>query len=417
MKKHLLLAACIPLLFVACRKKNDGGGTPIPQNKALIWDKKFGGNEYDFMSTSVQLPNGDFIVAGNTRSTDGDVVSPPRAGYDFWYARVGANGEKIWSKTYGTNADEYNMAAQMSNDGNIVIAGYAFNNWTNTAMLSKISPSGDLIWSKAISPNPDAKPWAMISTDDGGFVIAGVEKSAGGSLDGWVSKVNSNGDVVWSRAFGGSADDQFTGIVKTSDGFALSGFIKSQTNDLGQNRGGNDGWVVKINESGALLWSKTFGGPDADVFKSIVQGTDGSLYAIGHSRSRGGDIPNARGGDDAWIMKISQSGAPAWSKNYGGLNEEYITTAVPTNDGGIFFAGYSNSNTFDVPRPLNDFGIWLMKLDGNGNKGVTSIYGGDRGDEVVNNIRSTSDGGFIVTGYQDVPGRGYDGLVIKIGPL
>jgi hypothetical protein len=58
-----------------------------------------------------------------------------------------------------------------------------------------------------------------------------------------------------------------------------------------------------------------------------------------------------------------------------------------------------------------------LKVDGNGNKGVTSIYGADRGDEAVNHIIATSDGGFLVSGYQDVTGRGYDGLLIKIGPL
>jgi hypothetical protein len=79
-------------------------------------------------------------------------------------------------------------------------------------------------------------------------------------------------------------------------------------------------------------------------------------------------------------------------------------------------AGHTNSTTGDVVRRDNDFGCWVIKTDGNGNKTATSTYG-TRFDEFIDQVITTTDGGYLISGHMWVEGKGYNGLLIKLGAL
>ncbi len=408
------------LVLISSCKKNPGievpPTEPIPHNKALTWDKKYGGTNYDFINATVQLADGSVVGAGASRSIDGD-IGGSRFGFDNWLVKLDNSGAKVWSVTNGNNFDDYSTAIINTPDGGFLVAGYSFDNFRNFSWVYKTDATGNKQWEKSLSTGTDAKPFSIISSGDGNFMIAGYETIARGDKQGVVTKINAAGEILWSKNFGGSNEDQFSSIVKLQDGgFAASGFSKSSNEDLIENRGNFDGWIVKIDAAGTKVWSRSWGGTDEDYFKSVVAAADGGIATAGFTRSTAGDIITNRGGNEAWVMKFDGSGAKQWSKNYGGANEEYISSIVNTNDGGYMIVGHTNSTTWDVKRQNNDFGCWIVKLDAAGGKAATSTYG-NRDDEFINTLIPTSDGGYLIGGYQFVDGRGYDGLMIKIGSL
>lgn len=415
--RQLLLLAFLVAGLTACHKNNQDttdNQPPIENNKALAWAKTYGGTNYDFANSVVQLSNGDYVMAGTTRSTDGDIGAPV-SNYDAWIAKFSATGTISWSKTYGANDDDYSSALAAANDGGFMVVGYTFLNNLNTAWAIKTDGNGNKLWQKNLSQSSDAKPTAIISTNDGAFLVVGYNYTSG-SRDGWVAKIDNNGNQLWSKNFGGSGEDWFTGIVKSSDGgYAISGYSTSSTGDLTSAHGNFDGWVVKIDGSGNKLWSTSLGGSNEDYFKSIIQTNDGGYVAVGYTKSNDGDITLNKGGYDEWLVKFDGSGNKMWSKTYGGMNEEYVTSVVTTQDGNFLTMGYSNSTTGDVKRANNNFSSWLLKFDNNGNKVAASTYGyNSTYDNFTNNLINTQDGGFMMAGYSYVEGRGYDAWLVKI---
>jgi hypothetical protein len=390
---------------------------PIENNKALSWTKTYGGTNYDFANAVVQLTNGDFVMAGTTRSVDGDPLATG-GGYDAWLTKVSSTGTKTWTRTYGANDDDYATGLAASPDGGFFITGYTFLNNQNTAWAIKTDASGNKQWQKQLSNSSDAKPIAVLATNDGAFLLVGYT-STGGNRDGWITKIDASGNSVWNKTFGGTGEDWFTSAVKSNDGgYVLTGYSNSSDGDIGQTKGNYDGWIMKIDASGNKGWSITFGGSNEDYLKSVIQTNDGGYIAVGYTKSTDGDITQNKGGYDEWLVKLDAEGSKQWIKTYGGANEEYVTSIVPTRDGNFLTMGYSNSTTGDVFRPNNNFSAWLLKFDNGGNKVAASTYGyAALYDNFTNNLITTQDGGFMLAGYSYVETRGYDAWLVKIDAI
>ncbi len=411
----LILLFSVSLL--SCKKNNDVKPDPIPNNKAVTWINNFGGSDYDFANSIVQLSSGEYVFAGNTRSADGDVPGV-RMGYDAWLTKVDANGKKIWSFTYGDQNDNYATSVEKTPDGGFLMVGYTFFNFQNFAWAMKTDANGNKVWQKDMGTSTDAKPMAMVASNDGGYLFVGYT-STGSNRDGWIKKIDVNGNQIFSKTLGGTSEDQLTSLIKNSDGsFTMTGFTTSRDGDMTGNQGSYDGWILKIDASGNKIWSKNYGGSDEDYLNGIIQMADGGYIVAGNTKSKNGDIPLNKGGLDEWLIKLDASGNKVWSKTYGGANEEYITSIVNTSTGGFITMGYSNSTTGDVTRPNNNFSGWLLKLDENGTKLAASTYGHTSElDDRSNTMIRTQDGGYMIGGYTWVPGSGYNAWLVKIDNL
>lgn len=408
-----LLTALILISVSSCKKPVEVVPEPIPHNKALSWIKNLGGPEYDMAYSIIQLPGGEYAMAGATRSSGGDVPGS-RVGYDAWLTKVDNAGNKSWSVAFGGSNDDYTMGVTNTTDGGYLMVGYTFNQVQNKAWAIKTDGNGGLQWQKDLSASNDAIPASVLAVGDGTYVVVGYETGATNGRNGWIAKLDESGKVLWSKSFGGAAEDQIAAVVKTTDGgFAVAGYTKS-TNELIQvNKGGFDGWVMKLDAGGNHLWTKTFGGAREDLFKSLVQTKDGGLLAVGHSQSNDGDLSLNNGGFDEFVVKMDGSGNKQWVKTFGGSNEEYITNVVNTNDGGYLTVGYTNSTNGDVTRTNGDFGGWLIKMDSEGKKTATSTYG-DRQDDFTNLLINTQDGGYLMGGHTFIENRGFDAWLVKI---
>ncbi|HRG83067.1 MAG TPA: hypothetical protein PLO99_11180 [Chitinophagaceae bacterium] len=167
--------------------------------------------------------------------------------------------------------------------------------------------NGISFYQKVYGGNKDETGEWLVPTADSGYVIVGHTNSFGsGGYDGLLMRVNKKGSVVWSRTVGGTGNDVLYGVKATSD----NGFIAvGQTKSYGNNAG--DGWLVKVDASGAVQWSKKYG--DGNVFGEsvfdVVQLSDGGYAFCGAHQFAGGV-------SQSFVVRTDNSGNVIWSKQY-----------------------------------------------------------------------------------------------------
>ena len=183
-------------------------------------------------------------------------------------------------------------------------------------------------------PNSDVGG-SIIQTTDGGYAITGYTDSYGqGGKDVYIIKLDINGNIQWTRTIGGPGNDVGNAIVQTAD----SGYIiVGSTTSFGQ--GSWDIYVVKIDNNGNLQWTKTIGGTDRDVGRSVVQTSDGGYAIVGHTYSFGGGIFY-----NIYVIKLSANGTIQWTRTIGGTYNDYGLSIVQTSDNGYVITGHGNSH-------------------------------------------------------------------------
>ena len=166
-------------------------------------------------------------------------------------------------------------------------------------------------------------------------------------------KTDANGNIEWEKTFGGSEQDLAYAIIQTSDGgYAVAGLTGSFNGDVIYRPGISDYsfWVIKLSPAGSLLWSKTYGGAAQDIANSIIETTDGGLAIAGSSYSNSGDVLDHKGRytGNAWMVKTNSNGDIQWSKSYGGVGIVAVYKIVQTSDGGFALAGIADRNGGDI---------------------------------------------------------------------
>jgi hypothetical protein len=193
-----------------------------------------------------------------------------------------------------TSYDAANAITQTS-DGGFVVAGETnyFNSYNDFCII-KMDSTGILQWTKVVGgPNHD-NAYSIIQTTDGGYVTAGVTSSFGaGSKDMYIVRLNAIGTLQWTRTVGGSFDDYAYSIIQTADGgYIVTGYTNSFVSGV------DDIYIIKLNSSGLLQWSKTIGGTTHDAAYSIIRTADGGYVVAGFTWSFGAEYA------DMYIVKF-----------------------------------------------------------------------------------------------------------------
>src|SRR5688500_7850273 len=121
-RTRILAIASSLFLLTSCKK--DNSEEPIPNNQSLTWIKSFGGSNWDMFNAVVQIPSGEHIIAGTSRSTDGDLPGT-RVTYDPWVTKVDNNGAKVWTVAFGDYSDEYVTSMTTTADGGFIVVYYS----------------------------------------------------------------------------------------------------------------------------------------------------------------------------------------------------------------------------------------------------------------------------------------------------
>ncbi|MBK5284855.1 MAG: T9SS type A sorting domain-containing protein [Bacteroidia bacterium] len=251
-------------------------------------------------------------------------------------------------------------------------------------IIFSVNGFSQVTFQKYIGGSAYDEAYSIIQTGDGGYAVCGYTQSYGaGSSDVYVVKLDGSGNIQWTKTIGGSGSESGGSIIQTTDGgYAIGGY----TNSFGA--GGTDVFVIKFDGSGNIQWSKTFGGSNSDGGNDIVQTSDGGYAIGGYTQSFGA------GGTDAYVIKLDSTGSMQWTKTIGGSGHERAYSIIQSNDGGYALAGYTGS------FGAGSADIYFVKLDGSGNLQATRTIGGsydDRGNDII----QTQDGGYAIAGSRD----------------
>ncbi|WP_264564680.1 T9SS type A sorting domain-containing protein [Flavobacterium sp. N3904] len=386
MKRKLLLL----LLFYSC----------LGQSQDILWEKSYGGLHADYLFDAQPTADYGFILAGSSLSEKtGNKEENNRGDLDYWIWKMNEKGDLDWQKSLGGSGFDLLQSIKNTKDGGFILAG------------TSNSPK----------------------TPEGG--IGNKKEDCKGITDFWVIKLNAKGDEQWQKTIGGSGQDELLCAFQTTDGGYMLGGSSSSTllpqKDLTEKgtidvkpdltgktekcRGNMDYWIVKLDNTGAVVWQKTYGGEYADVLRSMEQTVDGGYILGGYSNSpRSGDKTEANSGiGDYWILKIDMEGKIEWQKTYGGNGDNQLYVIHQTQDGGYIAGGNSNSTTALTllgGTVSNGTDYWVMKMDETGKVVWSKTYDFGKVD-ILTSLVENDDHTFLVGGYaQSESEQGNGGL-------
>ncbi len=294
-----------------------------------------------------------------------------------------------WSRTYVPIVGYDSV--QVTSDGGFVASG---RTRSNGAWVMEASPTGDPEWERGYLPlgYADAEALSIQQTRDRGYIVAGDALSLGyvTSSDAWLLRLDHQGNVQWSRTYGGRAGEGFTSVQQTNDGgYVAAGLTESF--GPGVQFSGETAWVVRVDLKGNVVWQKDFG---ADEAQSVQQTSDGGFIVAGTAAV--GNFPNA----DAWIFKLDPNANMVWQKTFEVTIDNRGYSVQQTNDGGYVLVAevitLSPIETFLSSNAL------IIRLDGKGDVLWQKSFNGGQFTHPFS-VRETSDHGFIVAGRSSGP--------------
>ena len=337
-----------------------------------------------------ETSDGGYIIVGN---------SEPYAVYAPFVIRTDNLGHVIWSRTYETVYTAKSIIED--SDGNFVFAGWSSLTGHADICVFKISSTGDSIWTRNYGlPESGDYGECIIEAIDGGFIVVGSRGTYLYSPMASILHIDPSGDTLWSRDFGGHDCDYCLSVVR----FGEEGYLMAGWSDSGSSpddyyiiRTGLRGdtlwtrrynyshgytswgmsiayiedercaivagfcdssafetkiWLVKIDEWGDTIWTKTYGGSDDDLAFSICTTTDGGCAVAGETNSYGA------GGSDMYVLRINSDGDTLWTRTFGGPQNDIGNSIIQTSDGGFVITG-----SYGI---LSGSYLYLVKIDPTG---------------------------------------------------
>ena len=345
----------------------------------VIWNRTYGEPDAEEAAYAIVADPGGtgFFLAGERKANARVVGLTPE-------------GSEVWSMTYGGEGNATARSIIRTGDGNLLFVGNLAANKTELktdAWVVRINSTGSEVWNRTYGrPDVNASANAVVETDDGGYLFVGAVTSWGGEgSDAWVVRLNESGDEVWNRTFGGAGNETANAVTRLPGGdFAFAGSTDSS------GAGMTDVWVVRLDGSGDEVWNRTFGSPDDDVARAVLNTSDGNLLVAGTFTER---PDNATVDTDALLIKLTPAGDIVWNWIYGDIGvDESADAVIETADGGYLFAGETGFPGTD------DTDAWLVVTDAEGAVAWSKTFGGKNPGDRAASVLQLAEGGYVSAG-------------------
>jgi len=358
----------------------------------VTFERTYGGSGVDWGRAVIQNDDGDYLVAGYTDSYG--------TGGDICFLKLDSYGDTVWQNYCGGNQVEMSYAICPASDGGYVITGTteSYGNGGIDVYIQKIDSLGNPLWHREYGGSGSDYGLAVSPTQDGGYIIAGHTTSFGAvGSDGYLIKVDSMGDSVWAYTYyysNSQYNDEFYSGTSTSDGgFIAAGMYMSWPPRA---------YIVKTDSLGNVEWDNVYFNYNWGRANCIIETSPDGYAATGVWGVLGDTafIALVRLDGNGDITSYDTSGVQIQQSGY---------SLAQLSDGGFVVAGYAMNGFY--------FDAVLLRTDSSGDQLWTRYFGGDQA-EIAYSVIPTSDDGFILTGYTESYGPGSEAVyVVKTDSL
>lgn len=241
-------------------------------NGFVSWEQTYGGGQVDHGYSVQETADGGYIISGKTASYGA-------GGFDVYLIKTDVNGDTLWTKTYGGAEHDCGYAVRQTTDGGYVVTGYTASSGAggDDVYLIKTDANGNVLWSKTYGTSDDDRGHEIQQTSDGGYIIAA------GNRDVYCIKTDANGGTVWEKTYGGAGYlDWGHSVQKTMDGgYIVAGYTGSFNVSV------YDVYLIKTDANGTPLWERTCGDWRFEYGYSVCETADGSYVVTGATNSHG----------------------------------------------------------------------------------------------------------------------------------
>ena len=299
----------------------------------IDWCHLYGGANNDEAYSLKQTSDGGYILVGNTLSF----------GDGIYLVKTDNHGDTLWTRTYVGTYIISARSGQQTSDGGYIVAGYIrpSSGALREMYLMKTDSIGDTLWTRAYGGTDHRGAYDIQQTTDDGYIIVGCNPFYGGvERNIYLVRIDSLGDTLWTRTYGGNGEQYALSVQQTNDGgYIIAGTIEYLVADI---------YVIKTDSLGDTLWTRNYGGTNGETASAIRQTPDEGYIIAGGTTSFG----EVNG--DLYLVKIDALGDTIWTLVYGGPDYDVVTSMDLTNDGGYIIAGY----IWDWDYPSD---AWLLK--------------------------------------------------------
>lgn len=300
-----------------------------------------------------------------------------------------------WLTSFGAANDQVAYSTNVDNSGNVYTTGIFFSS------INFETPTGNLTLNSA------------------------------GGLDIFISKMDSDGNLIWALSFGGSLDEKAYSYVDSSGNIFTIGYFNgtvdfdpgSGTNFL-SSAGDKDIFIQKLNSDGNFIWAKSIGGPSGDIGQSICVDPEGNILTTGIFSGTvdfnpGTGINNfaSIGSKGIFIQKLDSNGNYIWTKTFGGGSYDYGQKITVSPSGNIYTTGYFSGTVDFDPSPgisnstaIGSNDVFIQKLESTGNFLWVKTFGGIHDDRGFSIALDDFENAYVIGFFQDIvdfdPGSG-----------
>nr|MBN2276123.1 T9SS type A sorting domain-containing protein [candidate division Zixibacteria bacterium] len=360
----------------------------------LVWQHHHGGVYNENGYAGLETGEGGYLILGNTYSYGA-------GGFDLYLLKISAAGDTLWTRTIGGIDTDYGYDVVSSgNDGYVLVGSTrSFGSGKKDVYLVCTDSLGSIVWSKTYGGSEDDEGRSVRRTGDHGYIICGTSNSWGaGYSDIYLVKTDSLGNLVWSETFGGTGGETGYAVRQTIDG----GYIAvGATGSFGT--GYSSVYAVRANASGDSLWATTYGGSGADLAYSVEIAGDQGYLIIGATSSSGS------GYTDGYLIKTDANGVVLWEKTYGGTGDDRLYHLCRALDGTYLLTGTTDS------YGAGKIDIYLVRTDPAGDTIWTETVGGSNSDYGRMVFQDQLNDYLVIGESYSYSAGGTDVFIVKVG--
>ncbi len=335
----------------------------------IEWTRQFGTSRTDYGYAVAASGTAVYVAGGVTNGAFPDSTNAGRS--DAFVRKFDVDGRALWTRQFGTSEEDAAQGVAADSTG-VYVTGYTYgalqgnNAGGCDVFIRKYDPEGNLLWTRQFGGSGAADDFGTSAALDGavlyvaGYVaglLPGQTGSGGTNLDAFVRRYDSTGTEVWTRQFGTTSSDKAYGIATHSSGIYVTG---ETGGEFGTPVGGSDYFLRKYDANGNAVWTRQFGtsSNDGAGYGGGVAVNSSGVYVTGGTTGTFAGQSKVGGLFDAFVQKFDLNGTAAWVRQFGTSNDDW-GYGIALGPQWVYATGEAES------------GVFLRRFDLNGESAVS----------------------------------------------